>query len=250
MSKSEQAEVAPSADQEQATGKELEYGSPEEEFLAKRLGATNENPIGEEESDVSAEESPPGTEEEESPEEIEQEDPFAEADLTEEQREEIENNPDGGFAKRIKQLVGRTKDAEKERDELKRQLSAKTQEQIDPLAVKETGPNPFADISTIEDAQKKATELDEFIEWAEVTLDDNEDELLDSVIFTEGEKDYTKKEIRQRLRQLRKERKTHLPNQLKEIQQVENRKHEKVFFENKTKEELPWMEDEESAQSL
>lgn len=241
MTMAEKAGDAPPAEPNQDAGQEVEYGSPEEEFLAKRLESTTQDPPLEGDPDETVEESPPEIEGELEGEESEQ-DELDDLDLTEEEKEHLEQNPQGRLAKRIKELTRKRKEAE----EKLAQVLAAQQQAEDPLAVEETGPNPFAEISSLEEAKKKSAELEEFIEWAESTLEDNDEALADEVIYTEGESEFTKQQIRARLRQLRKERRTHLPNRLKELQKAENWKHEEAHFKNLAKEQLGWMQDEES----
>lgn len=244
MIMAENAGDAPPVEPTQDAGQQdTEYGSPEEEFLAKRLESTQQAPPLDGDPNETAEESPPDIEGELEGEETEQ-DWLDDLDLTEEEREHLEQNPQSRLAKRIGKLTRKAKEAE---EKLAQVLAAQTQQATDPLEVEETGPNPFADISSLEEAKTKAAELEDFIEWAETTLEDNDEALNDEVIYEEGEKGFTKKQIRARLRQMRKERRTHLPNRLKELQKEGNRKHEEEHFQNLAKEQLGWMADESSA---
>jgi hypothetical protein len=192
---------------------------------------------------------PEETEEDEAPDEIAEE----LADLTDEESEWIKANPQSRLAKRIGKLVRQRKEAEEKAAEVETRLKAKLesdqskpQQEAQPFQAKPPADNPFKGLKTPEELEEKHGELTNFIDWAEDLLDEHEDALSDDVVYTEGENEFTKKQVRQRLRQVRKEKDTFLPARYRDLQEVAQRKKEEEHFSGVAREQLSWMTDEES----
>lgn len=135
----------------------------------------------------------------------------------------------------------------KERSELRAKLDQEPEQKEDPFErPSDPAKNPYSSVDTVEELQQKAADVDGMIEWAEDLLDDNEDETGDSIIHQEGEKEYTKTEIRSLLRNARKARKTHLVNRFNELQGKQVVTMQRQQARQLAEEEFAWMKDESS----
>jgi len=106
--------------------------------------------------------------------------------------------------------------------------------------------NPYRAIETIEALQQEVATVDEFIEQLEDVIDNNEGSHKDDVVTEANGKDVTFGEVRKYLKDARKNRKEHLPAQLRVIQQKARAYYDKVNYDKKVREELPWMNQEDS----
>lgn len=222
--------------------------------VAMRLRAREEatkQPEAESEAPDEDEEQAPESEDGEdgSADEVEVE--FAQLAISDEEREFIEANPQSRLAKRIGQLVRKQKEAEERAERLEEKLRATQESQSkDKSPFGETGPkpeaNPFRELDTVEALQEKFAELANFIEWADDILDENEDALSDDVVYSEGDHEFTKKQVRQRLKQVRKEKETFLPARYREIESIEQAKQQATQLQELAKTQLGWMEEAES----
>ena len=97
--------------------------------------------------------------------------------------------------------------------------------------------NPFADLTTKEELQAKVDEVDAHIEWAESLLDGNESLAMDDVIEYGG-KEYTKRQIKDSLKQARKAKDQFLPGQYRALLEREERKLKRQMIEENTQKEL------------
>lgn len=97
--------------------------------------------------------------------------------------------------------------------------------------------NPFADLTSKEALQAKVDEVDAHIEWAENLLDGNESLSMDDVI-TVGDKDYTKRQIKDSLKQARKAKDQFLSGQYRSLLEREERKLKRQMIEESTQKEL------------
>ena len=160
--------------------------------------------------------------------------------LTEDGWQQIADHLNSRGADRIAGLI-------KERSELQSKLEDRPEQQEDPFErPSDPAKNPYASVETVDELQAKAADVDEMIDWAEDLLDDNEDETGDSIIHQEGEKDYTKTEIRSLLRNARKARKVHLVNRFNELQGKQVVSMQREQARQLAEEEFAWMKDEQS----
>lgn len=150
-----------------------------------------------------------------------------------------------GTLARFAELTSKRKQAEERLTAIEAKLNDNKPKE-DPLAVKKEENNPYADINTIEDLRDKAREVDDAIEWAEEVLDSNEDAGSDDSVAVIDNNDVTKGQVKKVLRDARKARKEHLPNQLQAIQAVETRKAQKEQMTASARKELPWLEGEDN----
>lgn len=150
-----------------------------------------------------------------------------------------------GTVARFAELTSKRKQAEERLTALETQMSQQ-QPKADPLAVKKTETNPYADIDNLEGLQAKAREIDEAIEWAEEVLDSNEDAGSDDSVAVIDQNDVTKGQVKKVLRDARKARKNHLPDQLAAIQAVEGRNSLKTQMNDAARKELSWLDGEDN----
>lgn len=106
--------------------------------------------------------------------------------------------------------------------------------------------NPYKAITTIDALQNEVATVDEFIEQLEDVIDNNEGSHKDDVVTTANDKDVTFGEVRKYLKDARKNRKEHLPAQLRVIQQKAQAVQNKAAYGKKVREELSWMDGEDS----
>lgn len=161
-------------------------------------------------------------------------------DLDEDQLENIAEQLNSRAAGRIAGLI-------RERKALQGELEAsRVQKDEDPFKGKaEPETNPYKDIETIEDLQKKHDEVETMVEWAEDLLADASEEHRDVTIYEEDGKEYTKGEIRKLLRTARKG-KSHLRTRHKELghQQVVNG--QRAALRQEVEKRFPWRGEEEN----
>ena len=152
------------------------------------------------------------------------------------QREDIKSR----LLQRVGQLTARAKSAEEKLSQVENKPS-------DPLTQSEIKDNPLSDLTTIDQLREKAQEIDSVIEWAEDLLFESDDYGPGDVVTTIEGKELTKSNVRESLKNARKSRNKYLPDQLRKVQEAEQRINESEAWSKKAKEELNWMSDEESA---
>ena len=163
------------------------------------------------------------------------------SELTDDEIAELAQKGKSGLLKRIAELTAKRKLAEEKAAQLEaaiRQSQPKLEEKVEN--------NPFASIDKPDELQQKYTEVGEVIEWAEDVLDRAENLGGEDVVANVDGKDLTKAQVKEHLRRARKARDKFLPAQFKEIQAAEQRKQLKGAFEQKARQELPWLDGEDN----
>ena len=163
------------------------------------------------------------------------------SELTDEDIAELAQKGKSGLLKRIAELTAKRKLAEEKAAQMEaamRQSQPKLEEKVEN--------NPFASVETADELQNKYTEVGEVIEWAEDVLDRAENLGGDDVVANVDGKELTKAQVKEHLRRARKARDKFLPAQFKEIQAAEQRKQLKSAFEQKARQELPWLDGEDN----
>lgn len=194
-----------------------------DEDLVSQLLTTPEDPTEEEPEETESEEEfesgeaeePEAieeTEEEEEPEE-EPEEGIDFESLAPEQWDQIGKHLNSRSAKRIAGLLRRAKAAEEKLSE-----QPAEQEVDDPLK-EPIESNWFSKFDTMEDLATEAKSITSFIEFGEDLLEDHSASHADDVIHTVGDETFSKREIRQKVREARKRRDEHLPARVKELEQ-------------------------------
>jgi hypothetical protein len=126
------------------------------------------------------------------------------------------------------------------------ELQAKLDNQSVLSKPKEIKDNPYSNIETVEDLQKKSSEVNDIIEWAEDILFESDGYSADDVVTEIEGKEVTKAQVRKSLLQARKSRDAFLPDQLKRIQSIEQSKHAAESFQRRAIDELPWLTGEDN----
>lgn len=163
------------------------------------------------------------------------------SELTDDEIAELAQKGKSGLLKRIAELTAKRKLAEEKAAQLEaamRQSAPKLEEKVEN--------NPFASVASPDELQQKFTEVGEVIEWAEDVLDRAENLGGDDVVANIDGKELTKAQVKEHLKKARKARDKYLPAQFKEIQAAEQRKQLKSAFEQKARQELPWMDGEDN----
>lgn len=111
---------------------------------------------------------------------------------------------------------------------------------------KEIKDNPYSNIENVEDLQKKSSEVNDIIEWAEDILFESDGYSADDVVTEVEGKEVTKAQVRKSLLQARKSRDAFLPDQLQRIQSIEQSKHAAESFQRQAIDELPWLSGEDN----
>lgn len=164
-------------------------------------------------------------------------------ELSDDEIAELAKKGKSGLLKRIAELTAKRKLAEERAAQMEAALRAN---QTAPKLEQKVDNNPFAQIDRAEDLQAKWSEVGEVIKWAEAVLDDAEHAGADDPVTQVDGKALTKKQVKQYLRNAREARDTYLPAQFKEIQAKEVRKAAKAQYEQKARQELPWLATEDN----
>lgn len=165
-------------------------------------------------------------------------------ELTDDDIRELAEKGKSGLLKRIAELTAKRKAAEEQLAAMKAEQSKK---QEDPLKAKaEEIPAEFKKLSTIEELQAKASEVEQTIEEAEELLWANDHMGADDVILNVNGNEYTKAQVRAALRLNKKIRNKVLPARLAEIQEAQARKALRGQYFEQAKKELDWLSGEEN----
>ena len=143
-----------------------------------------------------------------------------------------------GAEGRIGELTAKRKAAEE-------QLAAMQNEQSQfKLKEPEVKNNPFSDINTLDALQEKANEVIEVISWAEDLLFESDSFHADDEVTQIEGKPMTKAEVRKALLNARKSRDSYIPDQLKNLQTVQDAYSMRQQLGSKAIEELEWLQDD------
>ena len=229
-----------------------------EDFAMRRLGELNpdaEEPQEEvteetekpETDEVTEEATEESVESEEATEETEESDDVLSQldldDMSEEDLRELADKLGSRAVARFGELTAKRKAAE----ERLASLEAELKKAPNPLDTKKkVENNPFSNLDTIEKLQEKATEVDDIVEWAEDVLFQSDGYSADEVVTEVEGKDLTKADVRRALLQARKAQKTFLPDQLNNLQLIEQSTQMQEHLSAQAEAELPWMKGEDN----
>jgi len=165
-------------------------------------------------------------------------------DLTEEELSIFAKHFGSRAVSRYGELVAKRKIAEEETARLRAELARRDHEkQADaPQPIKD---NPFADIADEKSLKAKESEIKQSIEVLESAIDDAADLRMDDVAATVGDKEYTKKQLRDSLRAARKARDEYLPDVARRLDSVNGAKQTRVNVDAQIRKELPWVDNAE-----
>lgn len=164
-------------------------------------------------------------------------------ELTDEDIAELAQKGKSGLLKRVAELTAKRKMAEERAAQLEQQIAQQSKPAFADAKVEN---NPYASIEDVATLNTKHAEIREVIEWAEEVLDRNFDSAGTDVVANVDGKELTKAEVRDHLRKARKAQDKYLPAQLSELQSKESRKALKTAFDTRARQELPWLEGEET----
>lgn len=160
----------------------------------------------------------------------------------------VQMQESGLIKSRLAGRIGTLVKERKQSDEHANTLESQAAKAAEAILAKRPAPekNPYKAITTIDALQNEVATVDEFIEQLEDVIDNNEGSHKDDVVTTANDKDVTFGEVRKYLKDARKNRKEHLPAQLRVIQQKAQAVQNKAAYGKKVREELSWMDGEDS----
>jgi len=203
-------------------------------------------PEAEEEAEVEEvlEDSEDTETEEESLEEVEDFEPEAEEDseidllsLSADEIQELAKKGKSRLLSRIGELTARAKSAEEQLQELKASSPTRDIPQDE---------NPFKDLQSFDDIKTKYEELERTLEWTDELLEEHSDYSSDDVIEV-GDQEFTKKQLRQANKNARNAINKFLPAQAQHLKKQEQVSQQNEAYINLAKNEVPEIQDEESA---
>lgn len=147
-----------------------------------------------------------------------------------------------GAPKRISELIARAKSAEEKLAQMQTQG-----QKDDPFEdALESDDNPYKDVTTVEDLNARYKDAVETIEWAEDKLLDAEDYSADDVVTEAGDEQFTKRQLREILRNAKKAKERHLPAQLQNLQKRQQMEALGEQLQQTARQELPWLKQKDN----
>jgi len=215
-----------------------------EELVAQRTARHNPDPESEEqpeeevteseEEEIPAEQEETETEESAEEEEEEQESEIDLLSLTTEQIQSLAKKGKSRLLQRIGELTARNKSLEEK---------IQSQPQVKEVPQDE---NPFREIQSFDDLKAKYQELEKTLETTDLLLEEYEDYRPDDIILV-GEREFTKRQIRQANRNSRDALTKYLPAQQSHLQQMAQLEQLKGQYIAAAQEEVPDINDENTA---
>tara|TARA_R100001224_G_scaffold113578_1_gene99509 strand:- start:16 stop:1062 length:1047 start_codon:yes stop_codon:yes gene_type:complete len=216
-----------------------------EEFMAQRVGSPKNESVVAEETKTEEEvvnESATETEEEESKADV-----LSQLDienLSEDEIKKLSTKLNSRAVARYGELTKKRKDAEERMEQLEQQIqSMKQDKEKDVPVVKD---NPLKDIQDPSKLQEEASNAQEVVDWAEDLLYEKGDYGPDDVIATVDGREVTKAQVRKTMRHSQNVLRKFIPAQMQTLQRKNAAVEARGAFENKAKEELTWMKNENS----
>lgn len=228
------------AEAEQNTAEEI-HNTSLDEFTQRRLGNLAQEAQATEEQPQEGSEETEAEPQEEAVEETD-ENALSQLDidnLSETELRELADKLGSRAVARFGEMTAARKAAEERAAKLESMLQTKNE-----APKKEIKDNPFSDLSTVEDIQKKSEEIESTIEWAEDLLFESDDYSADDIITEIDGKDLTKKEVRKALLNARKAQRDYIPDRLNKVQLHLTGKQIQQQYDNKAREELNWLNEE------
>lgn len=159
-------------------------------------------------------------------------------DMTEEELRELSDKLGSRAVARFGELTAKRKAAEAELEKIKTEMSSQVAPEV------KDSENPYRELSSVEELQNVASEVEQVIEWAEDLIFDSDGYSADDVITEVEGKELTKADVRKHLQKARKAEKKFIPAQLKKIQRIENAEKSKTSLQEKAEKEFSWMKEE------
>lgn len=159
-------------------------------------------------------------------------------DMTEVELRELSEKLGSRAVARFGELTAKRKAAEAELAKIKAEMSSQVAPEV------KDSDNPYRELSSVEELQNVAAEVEQVIEWAEDLIFDSDGYSADDVITEVEGKELTKADVRKHLQKARKAEKKFIPAQLKKIQRIENAEKSKTSLQEKAEKEFNWMKEE------
>lgn len=215
------------------------------QFIAERSGS----PKGE--SEVAEKEEPKEEAVEESAEESEgtedEADVLSQLDienLSEGEIKTLSSKLNSRAVARYGELTAKRKAAEERMEKLEQQLESLKSEKSEKVPVVKD--NPLKEIQDPAKLQQEASNAQEVVDWAEDLLYEHGDYGPDDVIATVDGRDLTKAQVRKTMRHSQNMLRKFIPAQMQELQKKDTAIKARGAFEEKAKEELAWMKNQNS----
>jgi len=164
-------------------------------------------------------------------------------ELTDEEIAELAEKGKSGLLKRVAELTAKRKLAEEKAAQL--EAAMRQQQQQVPQAPKVEN-NPFKDISNPEELSNKDKTYREIVKWAERVLDEAEGSMPDDIVANENGQQYTKRQLKQVLRNAREARDEYIPARYRELQEETQRAQAEQALSQRARQELNWLEDKDN----
>lgn len=161
--------------------------------------------------------------------------------LSESELKDLSTKINSRAVARFGELTAKRKAAEEKVFKLEKQLSTRKTVQY---SEEDIQANPYKDIKDPKALNAKSKELSEVIEWAEEVLFDSDDYSAADVVTSVEGKDYTKKDVRNALKNARKSKAKHLPMQYNALRDEAQGVQMRNGYARRAVQELPWMRDQ------
>jgi len=161
-------------------------------------------------------------------------------ELTDEEIAELAEKGKSGLLRRVAELTAKRKLAEEKAAQLE---AAMRQQQTATLPAPKVENNPFANVSKPEELAEKDKTYRDIVKWAERVLDEAEGASPDEIVTNEGGSQYTKRQLKQVLRNAREARDEYIPARLRELQEEQKRVQMDSALTQKARQELKWLEE-------
>jgi len=160
-------------------------------------------------------------------------------ELTDEEIAELAEKGKSGLLRRVAELTAKRKLAE----EKLAQAEAAMRQQTATLPTPKVENNPFSNVIKPEELAEKDKTYRDIVKWAERVLDEAEGASPDEIVTNEGGSQYTKRQLKQVLRNAREARDEYIPARLRELQEEQQRVQVDSALTQKARQELKWLEE-------
>lgn len=167
-------------------------------------------------------------------------------ELSEQEIKELGQKLGAGAVKRFGKMTAMRKQAEEENQALKKKLKELQGNKSQKVSQKDLVDNPYKDIKTPEGLQKKLSEVEQVIEWADDILDASDDYRANDIVTEQNGKQLTKADVRKIQKSARKSKDKYLPQQGQFLRQASEAQVLQKNLVERTRKEISWSKDPES----
>lgn len=165
-------------------------------------------------------------------------------DMSDAELKELSEKLGSRAVARFGELTAKRKAAEERLKALEQEVSKK--KRTKQVSQSDLADNPYKEIKNAMELQAKAKEVSDVLEWAEETLYGADSFSPSDVVAQLNNKDVTKSEVRDILKNARKAQKKHIPQQAAYLRSVAQGKQLEQGFVQKARTEIPWTNDNDS----